>query len=317
MVDFTVAIPTYNGEYRLPEVLERLRSQIIDIAPFSWEVIVVDNNSQDRTAQVVQSFESNFPCPLRYCLENRQGAGFARKRAIEEAHSPLVGFLDDDNIPELNWVISAYQFAQNYPKAGAFASQIHGEFEVEPPAELEQILPFLAITERGSKPLQYHSSKKVFPPSAGLVVRRSVWLEHVPERTILGGRTDGNMLTGEDTEVLAHIDRAGWEIWYNPAMVVWHKIPAWRLEKSYLIPFFRGIGRSRYVTRMSSIQPWKRSIMLFAYMVNDARKIVRHWLKYHRQLKENLAAACEMELFISSLLSPFYLWRKGYFNQQK
>ena len=316
MVDFTVAIPTYNGEHRLPEVLEQLRSQIIS-APLSWEVLVIDNNSQDGTAEVVKAFQANFPCPVRYCLETRQGAGFARKRAIEEAGSALVGFLDDDNLPDLNWVESAYQFAQQYPKAGAIASRIQGEFEVEPAAELKPILPFLAITERGTKPLQYNSSKRVFPPSAGLVVRRSVWLSHVPFHIILGGRANGNMLTGEDTEVLAHIARSGWEIWYNPAMVVKHKIPAWRLEREYLIPFFRGIGLSRCVTRMSGIKPWQRSVMLLAYLMNDLRKIIGHWLKYHHQFKTNLVAACHMELFMSSLWSPFYLWKMGYFNQSK
>lgn len=43
MVDFTIAIPTYNGASRLPKVLERLRSQF-HTEQFSWEVVVVDNN---------------------------------------------------------------------------------------------------------------------------------------------------------------------------------------------------------------------------------------------------------------------------------
>jgi glycosyltransferase involved in cell wall biosynthesis len=311
MVDFTVAIPTYNGEHRLPEVLKHLRSQVINTASFSWEVMVVDNNSQDGTAAVVKDFAASFPCPLRYCLEKRQGAGFARKKAIELANSPLIGFLDDDNLPEQNWVMSAYQFAQKYSNAGAIASQIHGKFEVEPPSELEPILPFLAITERGEKPLKYSSTKKVFPPSAGLVVRRSAWQESVPEKTILGGRTSGSTLTGEDTEVLAYIARSGWEIWYNPEMVIWHKIPAWRLEKAYLIPFFQGIGLSRYATRMAGLQPWKRSFMSVAYMVNDLQKMARHWLKYRHHLQTNLVAACKMELFINSFLSPFYICRRN------
>jgi glycosyltransferase involved in cell wall biosynthesis len=317
MVDFTVAIPTYNGEHRLPEVLEHLRSQVIDTASFSWEVIVIDNNSQDGTAAVVKEFATYFPCPLQYGLEERQGAGFARKKAIEFANSPLIGFLDDDNLPEKNWVMSAYQFAQNYPKAGAIASQIHGKFEVEPSSAIKPILPFLAITERGERPLKYSSKKKVFPPSAGLVVRRSAWQESVPEQTFLGGRTSGSMLTGEDTEVLAYIARSGWEIWYNPEMVIWHKIPAWRLEKAYLIPFFRGIGLSRYATRMAGLQPWQRSFMSVVYMVNDLKKVIRQWLKYRHCLHTNLVAACEMELFMNSVISPFYFcWRK-YFNQKK
>jgi glycosyltransferase involved in cell wall biosynthesis len=315
MVDFTVAIPTYNGAQRLPDVLEALKSQTG--TNFTWEVLVVDNNSRDTTAEVVQAYQQNSPYPIRYYLEATQGAGFARKRAIQEAQSELIGFLDDDNIPTATWIAAAYTFAQEYPKAGAIASRIQGEFEVEPPEDFSRLLSFLALTERGSDPLIYEPAKKVLPPSAGLVIRKQAWLESVPERLILNGRVDGNMLTAEDLEMLSYIQRSGWEIWYNPAMQVRHKIPKQRLEREYLIPFFRGIGLSRYVTRMLSVKPWQRSLALIAYTLNDIRKITFHLLKYRTKVKTDLVAACELELFTSSLISPFYLWRKGYLSSKK
>jgi cellulose synthase/poly-beta-1,6-N-acetylglucosamine synthase-like glycosyltransferase len=66
---------------------------------------------------------------------------------------------------------------------------------------------------------------RIIPPSAGLVVRRKAWVETVPKHCILGGRKSGSMLTGEDTETISYIQQGGWEIWYNPAMEVTHKIP--------------------------------------------------------------------------------------------
>jgi glycosyltransferase involved in cell wall biosynthesis len=316
MVDFTVAIPTYNGAQRLPEVLESLKSQTGTDA-FAWEVIVVDNNSRDTTPEVVRAYQQNSPYPIRYCHEARQGAGFARKRAICEAQSDLIGFLDDDNIPAENWIAAAYTFAQDHPTAGAFGSRIQGEFEVEPPENFSRLLSFLALTERGPDPLIYRPAQKVLPPSAGLVIRKQAWLENVPDRLILNGRVDGNMLTAEDLEMLSYIQRSGWEIWYNPAMQVRHKIPKQRLEREYLIPFFRGIGLSRYVTRMLSVKRWQRSPALIAYTLNDIRKITLHLLKYRTKVKTDLVAACELELFTSSLISPFYLWRKGYLSSHK
>lgn len=130
-IHFTVAIPTYNGESRLPEVLDRLRSQL-HIEIFSWEIIVVDNNSTDRTAEVVQTYQASWQCPypLRYYFEAQQGAAFARARAIKEAQGALIGFLDDDNLPAPNWVSAAYSFGQEHPSVGAYGSQIHGIFEV-------------------------------------------------------------------------------------------------------------------------------------------------------------------------------------------
>ena len=313
MTDFTVAIPTYNGTERLPLFLEKLRSQI-NTEGIYWEVIVVDNNSKDSTKKVVQEYQESWlpKTPLIYSFEDKQGAGFARNKAVKIANSPLIGFLDDDNIPAQNWVAAAYEFAEKYPKAGAYASQIHGDFTGELPPNFNRIKPFFAITERGKKPLLYKPKSKVIPPSAGLVVRRKAWLESVPKHCILSGRKPGSMLTGEDTETISYIQQAGWEIWYNPAMEVIHKIPKYRLEKDYLISFFRGIGLSRYVTRMLGVKPWLKSLVLLCYTVNDIRKILHHLLKYNLKLRTDVVAACELELYINSLVSPFYLWKNGY-----
>ncbi|MDZ8188360.1 MAG: hormogonium polysaccharide biosynthesis glycosyltransferase HpsE [Nostoc sp. ChiSLP02] len=315
-LDFTVAIPTYNGESRLPELLERLKNQL-HTEHLSWEIIVVDNNSTDNTAKVVQSYQQNWQCPypLKYCFEAKQGAAYARKKAVAEARGKLIGFLDDDNYPISNWVAAAYAFSQKYLKAGAYGSQIHGDYEVQPPENFERLAPFLAITERGDLPLLYEPKNKLLPPSAGLVVRKQAWLENVPEQCILTGRVKGNMLTSEDLEMLSYIQKSGWEIWYNPEMQIYHKIPSSRLKKEYLIPFFKGIGLSRYVTRMANIKDVYRPFALLAYTINDLRKIILHSLKYRTILKTDLVAACEMQLFLSSLISPFYLWRNGYLNK--
>jgi glycosyltransferase involved in cell wall biosynthesis len=315
MVDFTIAIPTYNGEKRLPEVLDRLKAQI-DTENIAWEILVVDNNSNDNTVKVVREYQANWSdFPLKYYLEKRQGAAFARLKAVEEAKSELIGFLDDDNIPAVDWVSNAVAFARSHPQAGAFGSRIYGDFEVTPPHNFYRIAAFLALTDRGAKPRIYNPSKKVLPPSAGLVIRRQAWLDCVPNPPILSGRIPGSMLTGEDLEAIAHIQQAGWEIWYNSAMQVHHKIPRHRLERGYLIRFFRGIGLGRHVTRMLSIKPWQRPFAMVGYALNDLRKIAMHLYKYRNKVRTDVVAACEMELYLSCLISPFYLWSKGYLSK--
>ncbi|HEY9802539.1 MAG TPA: hormogonium polysaccharide biosynthesis glycosyltransferase HpsE [Leptolyngbyaceae cyanobacterium] len=315
-VDFTVIIPTYNGAKRLPELLDRLRNQV-NTENISWEIIVVDNKSTDNTAQVVQKYQENWQCtyPLKYCFESKQGAAYARKKGVEVASGELIGFLDDDNYPIPTWVAAAYAFAEKYPQVGAYGSQIHPDWEVEPPENFQRISPFLAITERGNKPLFYDPRKKLLPPSAGLVVRRQAWLKSVPDQPILTGRVTGNMLTGEDLEMLCHIQKSGWEVWYNPEMEIYHKIPGARLKREYLIPFFRGIGLSRYVTRMTNVQSHYKPFVFVAYVINDLKKILLQLLKYGTEIRTDLVVACETELLLSSLISPFYLWKNGYLNK--
>jgi glycosyltransferase involved in cell wall biosynthesis len=293
--------------------MERLRSQV-GTEHLSWEIIVIDNNSQDNTAQVVCKYQTDFPYLVHYYLEMQQGAAFARRSAVKIAQSDIVGFLDDDNLPEPNWVAEAYAFAQAHPQAGAYGSRIHADCEVDPPKNFERILPFLAITQRGSKPSLYDPQRGLLPPSAGLVIRRQAWISNVPSETILSGRVEGSMLTGEDLEVLSYIQQSGWEIWYNPAMEIAHKIPYWRLEKPYLMSMLRGIGLSRHVTRMIRVQPLPLPLMTLIYMVSDARKILFHLMKHGVNVKNDPVAASEMQLFLGSFLSPIYLYKNGYLN---
>lgn len=307
-LDFTVAIPTYNGAERLSMVLESLCWQL-NIEGLAWEVLVVDNNSSDRTAEVVRECQEKWPlkAPLRYVFEGKQGAGYARHKAVQEAASPLIGFLDDDNIPGMTWIASAYDFAQHYPQAGVLASRIQGDFESAPPEHFERISALLALTERGSEPRIYAPQKKVIPPSAGMVVRSQAWLDNVPAEPVLTGRAGNSMLTGEDTESILHIQNAGWEIWYNPKMRLHHQIPSGRLTRDYLTRLCRGIGFSRYRTRMLSVRVWQRPIMLMLYAANDLRKIFRHILKYRGAVIKDDVAACEMTLYVASLISPLYM----------
>ncbi|MEH2382299.1 MAG: hormogonium polysaccharide biosynthesis glycosyltransferase HpsE [Nostoc sp.] len=314
-IDFTVAIPTYNGQSRLPELLERLQNQL-NTEHLSWEIIVVDNNSTDNTAKVIQTYQQNWQCPypLKYLFEKKQGAAYARQRAIEEAKGTFIGFLDDDNYPTSTWVAAAYAFGEQHPLAGAYGSQVHGDFEVEPPENFKKIASFLAITERGTKPHQYKAHMKMLPPGAGLVVRKQAWERTVPKNLVLNHKGREAGLASEDLEAVLHIQLGGWEIWYNPEMCIHHKIPAWRLQRKYLISLFRCVGLSRHHLRMLRIQPWQRPLVSLVYLVNDLRKIILYALKYRGMFQTDLIAACEMELLMSSFISPFYLFQKRYLN---
>ncbi|NEP19590.1 MAG: EAL domain-containing protein [Leptolyngbya sp. SIO4C1] len=309
-IDITVVIPTYNGAERLPLVLERLRSQVA-VSAFTWEVIVSDNNSTDATAAVVRAYRRSWPA-LRYCFAAEQGAAFARQRAVEAARGSLIAFLDDDNLPEANWLEQIYCFAQQHPRAGAFGSQIHGQFDGPLPDNFDQIKCFLAIIERGDQPHLYRPETKILPPAAGLVVRKRAWQSAVPSRLFLNNKGKEAGLASEDLEALLHIQNSGQEIWYNPKMVVFHTIPSGRLQKDYLVKLFRCVGLSRFYIRMLGVPDWKRPLLIPAYIANDLRRLTLHYLRQRRPAaKLPLLEACEREYLISTLLSPNFLLKKA------
>lgn len=321
-LDVTVAIPTYNGAARLPMVLDQLRSQI-NLKGLRWEIIVCDNNSTDDTEEVVRQYQKSWPAdiPLYYRFAAEQGAAFARQRAVELAKGDIIAFLDDDNIPAKDWVSQAIEFAQSHPQVGAFGSQIHGKFESELPDELENIKSFLAIIERGDEPQRYEPAKKILPPAAGLVVRKEAWLSAVPERLFLNNKGKSAGLASEDLEAILYIQKAGWEIWYNPDMVVHHDIPDGRLRKDYLVTLLRCVGLSRFHIRMLGTESWKRPFAVPAYIANDIRKLALHRMRHGAAQQLGTVERCQRELLVSSVVSPYFLlgkvFKDGLGNRQQ
>ncbi|MEQ8962090.1 MAG: hormogonium polysaccharide biosynthesis glycosyltransferase HpsE [Coleofasciculus sp. C2-GNP5-27] len=313
-IDFTVAIPTYNGASRLPKLLDKLRQQT-DLDQISWEILVIDNNSTDDTAQVVANYQTNgfFDPPLRYYFETQQGLAFARKRAIQEAKGTFIGFLDDDNLPTPDWIAAAYAFGQAHPRAGAYSGQIHGEFEVEPPPGFEKIQAFLAIRQHGTEPHLFQPEKLRLPPGAGLVVRKKAWCESVPNHPGLIGRVGKTKVAGDDYEVLLYMYKAGWEIWYNPQMHINHCIPRQRLERAYLLSLARGTGLATCKLRMINATPWQKPVIFIRTLLGSLRRMIGYIIKYRWQVKRDLITAFELEFFLGSFLSPFYFCKTKYF----
>ena len=306
VVDFTVAICTFNGSSRLPQVLDRLRSQE-DTEDFRWQIVVVDNNSIDDTAQVVQRYQQQWPAkfPLYYLFEPRQGIAYARRRVVQDVETPWIGFLDDDNWPAQNWVAEAYRFRQSHSHVGAYGSQLHPYYEGLPPRGMNYIACFLGIFEHPNS-FRYPPHKWRFPAGAGLVIRRQAWLQYVPEQPRLRGVCRRTLTAkGEDVETLSYLNRAGWEIWHNPDMHLTHYIPRYRLKAEYLMKVFQGVGLSRHPTRMIRYAFWLWPLATLAYFGNDLRKLFIHLGQRPRPGRQ-LAFDCQRQLLFYSLVSPFY-----------
>ncbi|MGB5970715.1 MAG: hormogonium polysaccharide biosynthesis glycosyltransferase HpsE, partial [Spirulinaceae cyanobacterium] len=301
------AIPTYNGATRLPQVLDKLKLQT-GIEQLNWEILVVDNNSSDSTAEVVKEYQENWAnsIPLRYCFESQQGLAFARQKAVEAAKGKYVGFLDDDNLPTPNWIQAAFIFGENHPQAGACSGQIHGDFEVEPPQNFEQIQQFLAIRELGYKAYLFEPDKLRLPPGAGLVIRKQAWIESVPNRLSLIGRVGNTLVAGEDYELLLYMHKSGWQIWYNPEMQIDHQIPRQRLERSYLLNLARGTGLATFSLRIINASTWQKPFIFVRTCLGNLRRLLIYFLKYKGNLQTELVPAFQKEFFWGSFLSVFY-----------
>ncbi|WP_414543541.1 hormogonium polysaccharide biosynthesis glycosyltransferase HpsE [Nostoc sp. CCY0012] len=306
-LDFTVAIPTYNGLERLPKVLDQLLMQT-GLEQITWEIIIIDNNSSDKTFELIRTYQAshNTDFQIKYFLEKKQGIPFARHRAVSEASGEFIAFIDDDNVPATDWVTAAYNFGKEHPEAGAWSGQIHGEYEVKPPQDFKKIQSFLAIREYGSPTHLFDPDNLRLPPGAGLVVRKQAWCESVPAKPNLRGKLPGLFVQGDDYEALLYIHKAGWKILYNPAMHINHQIPHWRFERDYLLTLARGCGLCVFQLRLINAKYWEKPIILIKTLLGNLRRVLQHFMKNKNYLSNDITLRFEMQFYLASMMSPFY-----------
>ncbi len=94
---FSVVICTYNRSQRLRGALDSVSRQ----DESDYELIVVDDGSEDDTAEVVASFDSPL---VRYVRRPNGGLSTARNTGIKVAQGEFVIFLDDDDRVEPSWL---------------------------------------------------------------------------------------------------------------------------------------------------------------------------------------------------------------------
>ena len=94
-IDLSIVIPAYNEERRLPRSLESV-SKYLQQQNYTYEVIVVDDGSADRTSTVVKNFQKDHPQLQLIRLPKNRGKGFCVRTGILESKGCFVIFTDAD-----------------------------------------------------------------------------------------------------------------------------------------------------------------------------------------------------------------------------
>ena len=96
MVKLSVIIPAYNEEKRIERTLRDVDSYL-NKQNYEYEIIVVDNNSHDHTAEVVRKLSATTVQRCRVLTHTIQGKGAAVKLGVAEAVGEYVMFMDADD----------------------------------------------------------------------------------------------------------------------------------------------------------------------------------------------------------------------------
>jgi glycosyltransferase involved in cell wall biosynthesis len=253
---FTVTLCTHNHADRLRRTLTDL-SQVVS-PDSTWELLVVDNASSDRTPVLLREPWWNRPdVPLRIVREENLGLSNARNRAIDEARGEYIVFMDDDETADPGW-LQAFDRATGRIAPDAFGGRIEVLFEEgKRPRWLDDdILPFLGKLDLGMIEGRItNPGTPIFGGNFGF--RRSLFREIGNFDSGLGRRGKQN-IGGEDTQMFRRLMAQGRVVYWVPEAVIHHRIQTWKLKRSYFLDLHFQQGRiegSRNRQQRSRVPP--------------------------------------------------------------
>jgi succinoglycan biosynthesis protein ExoM len=113
MPHIDVCICTYKRPQLLNRLLEELGHQET-AGRFTYSIVVVDNDRLQSAEPVVSAFANSSAISARYCVETRQSIPLARNKAIEYAQGDYIAFIDDDEFPTNQWLLTLLVTCEKY-----------------------------------------------------------------------------------------------------------------------------------------------------------------------------------------------------------
>lgn len=250
--EVSVVLSTYNRADRLPAAVDALLNQIGDVP---YEVIVVDNNSSDDTAEVVRRIAADAGNRVRYAFEPRQGLSHGRNTGIALARSPIIAFTDDDVRVSSDWIVQLRRAFDAHPDAGYVGGRVLPSWLSSPPAWLTTAhwAP-LALQDYGPDPLVSGRERAVCLVGANLAFRKRVF-DRVGFFTASLGRVKEGIGSTEDHDMQLRAWRAGMCGVYVPSLVSYADVTPDRLEKRYHRRWHQGHGRHCAMMRLRELVP--------------------------------------------------------------
>jgi glucosyl-dolichyl phosphate glucuronosyltransferase len=242
-MDITVILCTFNRSESLAKALASTAAQKLP-ETVTWEVLVVDNNSRDQTRAVVEEFCRKYPNRYRYLFEPRQGKSYALNAGIRKARGEVLAFMDDDVIADPTWLRNLTASLRRGECAGV-AGRILPEKTFTPPRwiplqERYALAPLAVFT-----PSLEAGPLTDAPFGANMAFHKSVFEKHGGFRTDLGPQPGGaGPQKSEDSEFGHRVLAAGEKLRYEPSAVVYHVVPAGRVQKRYFLAWWRDKARS-------------------------------------------------------------------------
>lgn len=234
----SVQVSVVLATFRRVDTLQRTLTSFctLQTGALEWQLIVVDNAGDARTAALVEGFRSRLP--VEFLVETCPGKNSALNAAVAHVRGELVVFCDDDIEADPAWLKEVWAGAGRWPSAGVFGGRILPRFPPGPvPYDLarEWIIRALVVAD-WPQPEGGIPHYRVYGPN--MAVRAALFQAGHRFDPGIGPR-GANYAMGSEAEFTMRLSRAGVECVYLPGALVHHLIrpeqmkPRWLADRAY------------------------------------------------------------------------------------
>lgn len=277
-ISASIIICTHNRCALLENLITSLCGQ--SYPPDAYEVIFVDNASTDDTRTKIECLIEQSAHPIRYIYEPQLGVSNARNQGAAVANGEIFAYIDDDAIPEPDWLAKLVDGLTSKQDIVCVGGKIDLMWDVPRPdwmpKELEGYLG--DNTQWGDICRELDKS----PHEGNMAAWRWAIQAAGGFDTRFGGV--GNKLGRNEGPRLYELLRRQGKILYTPDAVVHHRVPAVRATKRYLIRlgFFQGIanGNLSFLGHPRSRIGLIRSFLAdIKFLAQEAAMMIQSWLQ--------------------------------------
>ncbi len=268
----SIIICTHNRSFFLNKVLADLLnfSQLKN----NFEIIIIDNNSEDATKEIVQEFmakQSN----IRYFFEPNIGLSHSRNRGWQEAFGDYVAYIDDDCRVTSDWLEKAYQIIRDYSPIAFGGPYFPLYLSQKPKWYKDEYGTFM----KGDFPKQTIPVEKIYLCGGNFIVNRNVFKEIGGFNSKLG--MNGPSLGYSEENELQDRIRFHYPdglIYFDPNFFVKHYVRPekmrilWRLEQQFNLGSSEAIIKSKSLGEISRFQFLIEFILIVLKMVKSIMK---------------------------------------------
>jgi succinoglycan biosynthesis protein ExoM len=216
-----VCVCTYKRPDPLQRLLRGLEGQVTD-GLFTFSVVVADNDENRSAEAAVSDFMAKSPLPVRYCVEPRQNIALARNKAVENAEGDFVAWIDDDEFPATNWLLTLFRTCQEYGVDGVLGPVLRHFDETPPQWLLKSHFFKRRINPTGTR-VQWLEAR-----TGNVLLKRELFRDEVsPFRA--------EFRAGEDQDFFRRQIEKGRNFIWSESAAVYEVVPPARWKRSYML----------------------------------------------------------------------------------